>query len=158
MLEDFKHHVMNLLAVICYSLPMNDPYLIQHVDILRTSYLLWTGLHLIDARLSLEQAVTTLNTAPFAVVSHDTAADPIFNYANQQALHLFEMNRAEFTSLPSRLSAEAINQAERASLLARVSQHGYIDDYTGIRISKSGRRFLIRNATIWNLLDADQQH
>ena len=68
------------------------------------------------------------------------------------------MNRAEFTALPSRLSAETINQAERARLLDRVTRHGYIDDYSGIRIAKSGRRFMIRNATIWNLLDADGQH
>jgi hypothetical protein len=41
--------------------------------------------------------------------------------------------------------------------LARVAQDGYIDDYTGVRVSSSGKRFLIRNATVWNLLDEKGQ-
>jgi hypothetical protein len=34
-----------------------------------------------------------------------------------------------------------------------VQQFGFIDDYSGIRISKTGQRFWIRNATVWNLID-----
>jgi hypothetical protein len=29
-----------------------------------------------------------------------------------------------------------------------------VDNYSGIRISASGRRFRIENATVWNLADA----
>ena len=54
---------------------------------------------------------------------------------------------------PSRLTAEAPNREERARLLAAVTKHGFIDDYSGIRISKTGRRFRIAQATVWNLLD-----
>jgi hypothetical protein len=35
-----------------------------------------------------------------------------------------------------------------------VREHGFVDDYSGIRISKNGRRFRIRQATVWNLVDA----
>ena len=35
----------------------------------------------------------------------------------------------------------------------RVSAHGYIDDYVGVRISASGKRFLIEDAIVWNLID-----
>lgn len=49
------------------------------------------------------------------------------------------MDWNEFTRLPWRLSAEAVNQAERRQLLAQVSAQGYSDDYRGIRISKTGR-------------------
>ena len=42
---------------------------------------------------------------------------------------------------------------ERARLLAAVTANGFIDDYAGIRISKTGRRFRIAQATVWNLLD-----
>jgi hypothetical protein len=31
---------------------------------------------------------------------------------------------------------------------------GYIDNYQGIRISRTGQRFLIKQAIIWNLTDA----
>jgi len=93
--------------------------------------------------------------APFAVVSHDTADDPVFNYANQKALELFEMDWQSITHTPSRLSAETVNREERQRLLAQVSANGFIDDYSGVRISASGRRFRIENATVWNLVDAE---
>jgi hypothetical protein len=96
-----------------------------------------------------------LYEAPFAVVAHDTCADPIFAYANRMAQNAFEMNWAEITSIPSRQSAEPVLQDERQSLLQRVHQFGYIDDYSGIRISKTGKRFWIRNATVWNLIDTN---
>lgn len=135
-----------------------DSFLTRHVAILRASYLHWTGEHLINADIEPKLAAAALDLVPFAVVSHDARPDPVFNYANQQALNLFGMDWAEFTALPSRLSAETINQAERARLLDKVARHGYIDDYSGVRIAKSGRRFMIRNATIWNLLDTNDRH
>jgi len=35
-----------------------------------------------------------------------------------------------------------------------VSEQGYIDNYSGVRISKTGKRFLLQNAIAWNLIDA----
>jgi hypothetical protein len=32
---------------------------------------------------------------------------------------------------------------------------GYIDDYAGVRVSRTGRRFLIEGATVWNLIETD---
>ena len=37
-------------------------------------------------------------------------------------------------------------------VLAEVTAHGFIENYSGIRISKNGRRFRIAQATVWNLL------
>lgn len=96
-----------------------------------------------------------LYEADFAVVSHGTEADPVFNYANRYAQQQFELDWEAFVQLPSRLSAEAVNREERARLLARVTAQGYIDDYCGVRISASGRRFTITQAVVWNLHDAD---
>ena len=76
-----------------------------------------------------------------------------FNYGNAAALRLFEMTWAEFTALPSRLSAEPTHRDERARLLDTVARQGFIDDYRGIRISKSGARFTIEQATVWNVID-----
>ncbi len=100
-------------------------------------------------------AAQMLYEASFAVVAHDTRTDPIFGYANRMAQTVFEMNWAEITSIPSRQSAEPVLQDERQSLLQRVHEFGYIDDYSGIRISKTGKRFWIRNATVWNLIDTN---
>ena len=96
--------------------------------------------------------------APFVLVSHGTEADPVLNYGNEAALALWEMSWAELTRTPSRLTAEAPNREERARLLATVTARGFIDDYSGIRVSKTGRRFRIAQATVWNLLDERQQY
>jgi predicted DNA-binding protein (UPF0251 family) len=37
-------------------------------------------------------------------------------------------------------------------LLAAVTARGFIDDYSGVRISQTGRRFRITRATVWNLI------
>ena len=136
----------------------HSPTLITHVALLCDSYQHWFKRPLLDENLHGMAAVTALANAPFAVVSHNTAPDPVFNYANLLALKLFEMKWQEFTSLPSRLSAESINQAERTRLLNQVSRHGYIENYSGVRIAKSGSRFMICNALIWNLISADGRY
>ncbi len=136
----------------------NCTFLNHHVEILRSSYLHWTGKPNFDEGISHENAVEALFLAPFAVLSHGIGVDPIFNYGNQRALDLFEMSWEEFTVLPSRLSAETVNQKERAKLLEAVTTNGYINNYSGIRIAKSGRRFIIRDATVWNLMTPDGQH
>ena len=96
--------------------------------------------------------------APFMVVSHNTATDPVFNYGNQTALDLFEMTWDDFTKLPSRQSAERPNQEERSRLLHMVSTQNYITNYSGIRISKTGKRFYIKDVTVWNLMDVQQNY
>jgi hypothetical protein len=101
-----------------------------------------------------EALARRLYTAHFGLLSHDDRPDPCFNYANLVAQQLFERSWDEMIGMPSRLSAEAPERAERERFLARVAEKGYVDDYTGIRIAKSGRRFRILRATIWNLLDA----
>lgn len=92
--------------------------------------------------------------APCAIVAHGTEDDPIFFYGNRLALHLFEMSFEEFARLPSRLSAEPLAQEARMKLLDQVTRQGYVDGYSGMRIAKSGRRFMIADTTVWNLLDA----
>jgi len=39
--------------------------------------------------------------------------------------------------------------------LESVARRGFIDDYSGVRISKTGRHFRISRATVWNLLASD---
>ena len=127
-------------------------FLVDHVTILCSSFTHWTQRELISRNQAPHDAARSLYFAPFAVVSHDTAPDPIFNYANRTALELLEMTWSELTTLPSRQSAEAVNREERAHLLSEVIAKGYIDDYQGVRISRTGRRFHIERATVWNLL------
>jgi len=132
---------------------LQNHYLAKHVDILISSYQHWTGKELVKLTAGDKSIHYALYNAPYCLVSHNTEAIPIFNYGNKTALKLFEMDWATFTTLPSQNSAEAINRADRQQLLSRVSTHGFIDDYQGVRISSTGRRFLIEDATVWNLVD-----
>jgi hypothetical protein len=131
-------------------------YLSEHAQLIRHSYSHWLLTELIlESRSELDFA-KRLFEADFAVVTHNSAADPIFNYANQKALELFEFNWQDFTRLPSKHSAEPVNQSERDRLLALVTKNGYIDHYEGIRLSSTGKRFVIKNAVVWNLIDKHQ--
>jgi hypothetical protein len=96
-------------------------------------------------------------TSPLAIVAHGTEADPVFFFGNAAALKAFETDVETFTGMPSRLSAETPLREERQALLDRVTAHGFIDDYAGIRISAKGRRFRIGPAVVWNLIDAQGQ-
>ncbi len=129
-------------------------YLNQHAELLISSYHHWTGKDLVKPGHSDGDKCRALFQAPYAVVSHNKDDTPVFNYGNQTALSVFEMDWSAFTRLASQKSAESVNQAERDQLLTRVSKLGFIDDYRGVRISSTGRHFLIEDATVWNIVDA----
>lgn len=131
-------------------------YLAEHVARLLDSLRRWTGRNLVEPDQAIPEQARALFNAPFVVLSHSTGAQPIFNYANRAGLKLFELSWAELIALPSRHTAEPIHQDERARLLATVAHRGFIDDYCGIRITKSGRRFVIERATVWNLHDENK--
>lgn len=130
----------------------------DHVRLLRDSFRHWTGRTLIDPMVADADCGYWLFEAPFAVLSHGAGADPTFTYGNRQALRAFEISWGELLSLPSRLSAQPDERSMRAELLERVTRYGCIEDYSGVRISRTGRRFLIERATVWNLLDAVGGH
>ena len=117
------------------------------------SHAYWLKRELIDRSGDIEAQSERLFLARFAVASHLHSADPILNYGNRQALDLWESTWEEFTATPSRLTAEPVVREERARMLRRVTARGFVDDYRGVRISRTGRRFLVLHATVWNVLD-----
>lgn len=125
----------------------------EHARLLLSSFYQLTGRQLVNHEQSAIDRYRTLFEAPFCVVSHDTADDPVFNYGNKAALALFEMSWEQFTRLPSRYSAEQQDRQERERLLEKVTRDGFIDDYQGVRISSTGKRFMVEDAVVWNLLD-----
>lgn len=97
--------------------------------------------------------------APFVVLAHGTEPDPKFIYANRAAQTCFEYSWDEFTTLPSRLTAEAPDRAERQALLEDVARNGFLAGYRGMRVAKSGRRFIIEDGVVWELIDrAGKRH
>jgi PAS domain-containing protein len=123
-------------------------FLREHSSLLSESFGRVTGQRLPSDAL-------TLYSAPFALVSHGTEADPVFNYANLFAQRLFGYAWDEFVQLPSRLSAREPERDERARLLELVTLQGYIEDYCGVRVRRDGTLFRISHATVWKVVDTD---
>jgi hypothetical protein len=121
--------------------------------LLLDSFRHWTGRDLIARLGTVEEQAAGLFFGPFVVVSHGTEQDPILNYGNRVALELWETDWTELTRTPSRLTAEPVARAERERMLARAAQDGFIADYRGVRISLTGRRFMVEDAFVWNILD-----
>jgi hypothetical protein len=146
------------------SIPIwQQPEIIRWTQIVANSYQQLLGRNLIDT-LNFIEAIETpeqlsqnLFQAPFVLVSHGTQANPILNYGNQTALQLWSLSWDEFTQTPSAATAEPIAREERAKMLQQTSEQGYIENYQGARISNKGKRFLIKQAILWNLTDESGQ-
>ncbi|AFY60824.1 MEKHLA domain-containing protein [Synechococcus sp. PCC 6312] len=143
--------------------PWQTPAYQQHAQFLWQSFHHWTSRWLIPnlsnswETLSPIERTTALFEYPNPILSHDGQPDPIFNYGNQASLKLWELAWDELIQMPSRLSAETPAQSERATLLQRAAQQGVIEHYRGIRMSRTGKRFEIRNATIWTVQNDQNQ-
>lgn len=132
-----------------------NPVIVEWTQRLLSSYRHWTGRELIERIDEPDVQAYRLFQAPFVVVSHGAETDPILNYGNQMALDLWGMTWDQLVQTPSRLTAEPINRAEREWMLEQAKTRGYLDTYRGVRITSTGRRFLVENALIWNIVDAE---
>lgn len=134
----------------------NSPEIAKHVRLLLRSFRRLTGRVLLDdSGVEDGPLLAMLDEAPFALVSHGIEDDPVFNYGNNTALKAFAMSWEEFIALPSRYSAELPNREVRQRLLDEVKRKGFIDHYSGVRIARDGRRFLVEDAIVWNVIDED---
>ncbi|MBP9733402.1 MAG: MEKHLA domain-containing protein [Candidatus Omnitrophica bacterium] len=109
----------------------------------------------IDLTADPTSAAKALFEAPFVLASSDAAPDPILTYGNRRALELWELDWPSLTSLPGRHTAEAPERDERERFLSEVRANGFVRNYSGIRVTRTGRRFRIRNAVVWNLTNAN---
>lgn len=134
------------------SLPADRQILGEPTRLILDSYRRLLGHDLISP---CDDPVTGLFNAPRAVLSAlgPLGSDHLFNYANRTALEIFVYSWDELIGQPSSTSAAPVHRDERRRLLDEVSRHGFIENYSGIRTSKHGRRFRINNATVFNLLD-----
>lgn len=137
--------------------PCFSPAAIERALAIVRSFRQRTGRDLIPIFPSDTETAHSLFQAPFVVVAHGAEEDPLLNYANQAALDLWEMSWQTLVQTPSRLTAEPVAREERARLLKEVTRRGFIAHYAGVRISRSGRRFRITGATVWNVDNAGGQ-
>ena len=126
-------------------------------EVLLASFRRRTGFSLFDSRQSTAPLASQLWESPWVVVAHGNEPDPLFHYGNRAALDLWEMPAEEFLGMPSRLTAEPVHREERERVLASTRRDGFVDDYSGIRISKLGKRFRIHRAWLWMVDQQDGQ-
>lgn len=131
------------------------PWVIDWTQYALDSYVRLVKAELISRKETPKEQAERLFKSPFVVASHGLQDDPILNYGNQTALDLWEMDWEQFTQTPSRLTAEPVNREERARMLNQAKTHGYISDYRGVRISSTGKRFLVERATVWSIKKSD---
>ncbi len=130
------------------------PEIIQHIQYLLNSYELLVGNPLFERTGNpVEEAQRIWNHPDRILVSHGTEAEPILNFGNQIALKRWEMTWEELTSTPSKKTAETDLREAREKMLKDVAEKGFCENYNGVRISKTGKRFWIRNTVIWNVFD-----
>ena len=132
-----------------------DPAVIEWSQLLLNSYHHWTGRDLLERVGDPAYQSHALFLSPFVVVSHGMEEDPLINYGNQVALELWEMTWEHLIRTPSRLTAEPTNRAEREWMLEQAKIRGYLDTYQGVRVTSTGRRFLVENALIWNVVGVE---
>jgi hypothetical protein len=133
--------------------PWDEPRIVEWSQLLLDSYRHWIGNDLIERTADAKQQARTLFEASVVVVSHGVEPDPILNYGNQTTLDLWELSWDQFIKTPSRLTAEPDDRAERERMLTQARAKGYYDGYRGVRISSTGKRFLVEQALIWTVID-----
>ncbi len=135
------------------------PDLIEYIDQAAFSYHQYINKPLIENPTNL---INELYDSSFIFAAHkyktrllgESADEPRFVFGNAKALELWELDWDNFIGMPSRLTAEPEEQGLREALFKEVREKGYINNYSGIRISSTGKRFQINSAIVWNVLDS----
>eukprot|EP00198_Chlamydomonas_reinhardtii_P002501 XP_001691837.1 predicted protein [Chlamydomonas reinhardtii] len=125
---------------------------------LADSYYRLTKKYLLEG-VDFEKLPAALFRAPFALLAHNKfqegVKDPVYIYGNRAALDLFEKSWDDLLKMPSRLSApvDESAQTDRDGLLEKAAKTGYVTGYEAWRVSSTGRRFKIKDVTLFNLID-----
>ncbi|MEM8673395.1 MAG: MEKHLA domain-containing protein [Cyanobacteria bacterium P01_G01_bin.67] len=140
------------------NLPIwKQPEVIRWSQIMAASYQQILGDKLIEPDYKPSELAKTLFYAPFVLVSHNNQAEPIYNYANQTALQLWSLSWEQFTETPSAATTEPDARSDRQKMLQQAQERGYIDNYQGIRIASTGKKFMIEQVKLWNLTDESEK-
>ena len=134
--------------------PLDDPPLIARCALIAASFRHLLGRDLLPG-LPVDPAARArvIDAAPCAILAHDGGERPRFTYVNATARRLWELDWERFIGMPSDQSVEPDRREEREVMLIRARRDGFIEDYRGIRVAASGRRFAIEDVILWNLID-----
>jgi hypothetical protein len=91
----------------------------------------------------------------YVLISHGTESNPIYNFGNKAALEAFVRTWDSLLELPSAQSVVLRSQDEvlRNKLMQQVTEQGFVEGASGIRV-RGDRKFIqLVNAVVWNCHD-----
>ena len=133
--------------------PHREPAAISWAAMILASHRKFVGIDLVPA-VPPEGRTDTLYHLPAIVVAHDATADPCFVYANAAAQALWGYQWSRFVGMPSRLSAPPEERGKRGNLLEDGRRAGVVIGRDLVRVAADGRRFVVAEVVLWNLVDA----
>lgn len=92
---------------------------------------------------------------PLAVLAHDTAPQPRLDWANRAAAMAFDATPESLLGRPSAATTPADAVADRGKLFEALARDRFVTGYSGVRVSLTGRRFVIDDVTVFEVTDAD---
>jgi MEKHLA domain len=122
--------------------------MVNHATFLMRSYFEVTGgKELVPMKILEKDPVEAAKLLFFlsdrVVVSHGTQSvpdGPILNYGNSAALKRWGASWEELTSMPSKYTAETVEQSARAEFMRKVLTDGVVENYSGVRIALNKSR------------------
>lgn len=134
---------------------MTDRAWIDRAAVILDSYRRHLGRDLFPRSGDAAADARTLFDLPAAVLAHDTATPALLDWANRAAAEAFDATPTALLGRPSAATAPVDATPDRQQLFVRLQQHGFVTGYEGVRISLSGRRFVIADVTVYELRDRD---
>lgn len=133
---------------------MVDPRFITRAREILDSYQRLLGRELIDRSGDAAEDARRLFDLPLAVLAHDIAPQPLLDWANQAAARAFDATPESLLGRPSATTAPADAVADRGKLFEALARDGFVTGYSGVRVSLTGRRFIIDDVTVFEVTDA----
>lgn len=91
---------------------------------------------------------------PQAVLAHDASTQPLLDWVNAAAAAAFDATPEILIGRPSSATAPPDATADRRQLFEILARRGFVTGYSGVRISLTGRRFIIDDVIVFALADA----
>lgn len=114
------------------------------------------GESLLDRMDNVDTVSAVHSCQRFAVLSHGTQDDPVYNYFNLGALLTFQWPEDEVYQLPSRYSApDGAIRSDRSVLMQSVVDDDVRTIPLAVRQTKSGDQFEIHDLILWNVFDGE---
>lgn len=143
------------------SIKIGGRDMISHVSLLDRSLKRLTGRGLYE-RMKVQPSSpkgiynTVCLNERFVLISHGTEANPIYNFGNVAALQAF-MRSWHDLMIPSAESVVLRSQDEtlRNELMQKVTDHGFVEGASGIRVRGDGKFIKLVDAVVWNCYDDD---